>query len=56
MINTVQSSTNLNYEEYDKWHGTWTLEEDQKLAEWVDKNGPERWTDCSKTIKGRCGK
>lgn len=36
--------------------GNWTEEEDQKLRQWVSDFGPLRWTDCSKTIKGRCGK
>lgn len=26
------------------------------LLAWVKKNGPTKWTECSKLIKGRCGK
>ena len=36
--------------------GNWTAEEDQLLLNWVSQNGPTKWTECSKQIKGRCGK
>jgi hypothetical protein len=36
--------------------GNWTEEENQVLMNWVKKHGPTRWTECSKLIKGRCGK
>lgn len=36
--------------------GNWTPAEDKLLYQWVAENGPHKWTDCSKLIKGRCGK
>jgi len=36
--------------------GPWTIEEDRKLIEWVKKEGPVKWTQCSLFIKGRSGK
>lgn len=36
--------------------GPWTIEEDRKLLEWVRKEGPTKWTQCSEFIKGRNGK
>ena len=36
--------------------GNWTEEEDTVLLDWVDRKGPKKWTECSKLIKGRCGK
>jgi len=36
--------------------GPWTIEEDRKLLEWVKKEGPVKWTQCSDFIKGRNGK
>ena len=36
--------------------GNWSQDEDKILLNWVDKNGPTKWTECSKQIYGRCGK
>ena len=36
--------------------GNWTEEEDQILMEWIKNHGPNKWTECSKNIRGRCGK
>jgi len=36
--------------------GPWTIEEDRKLLEWVNINGPLKWTSCSEFISGRSGK
>lgn len=36
--------------------GNWTAEEDGLLLRWVNQQGACRWTQCSKSIKGRCGK
>jgi hypothetical protein len=36
--------------------GNWTEEEDFLLLRWVKENGATKWTECSKQIKGRCGK
>ncbi len=36
--------------------GNWSYAEDKILLDWVDKYGPSKWTECSKLIKGRCGK
>jgi hypothetical protein len=36
--------------------GNWTLQEDELLFSWVKRFGPTKWTECSKEIKGRCGK
>lgn len=36
--------------------GNWTSQEDELLFAWVDQHGPTKWTECSKEIKGRCGK
>jgi hypothetical protein len=36
--------------------GSWTIEEDKKLLEWVEREGPRKWTLCSKIIQGREGK
>lgn len=36
--------------------GNWTSQEDELLFSWVDIHGPTKWTECSKEIKGRCGK
>ena len=36
--------------------GNWTGEEDQILMDWIHTHGANKWTDCSKNIKGRCGK
>jgi hypothetical protein len=36
--------------------GNWTEEEDQILMEWIRNHGPNKWTECSKNIRGRCGK
>ena len=37
-------------------NGNWTNQEDQLLFSWVERYGPTKWTECSKEIKGRCGK
>lgn len=36
--------------------GNWSPEEDEILLKWVKDYGPTKWTECSKHIKGRCGK
>lgn len=36
--------------------GNWALDEDEILLRWVSENGATKWTECSKLIKGRCGK
>lgn len=36
--------------------GSWDQREDELLLEWIHKNGAKKWTECSKKIKGRCGK
>jgi hypothetical protein len=36
--------------------GNWTEEEDKLLLEWVRVHGPNKWTECSRRIMGRCGK
>lgn len=36
--------------------GNWSPEEDKQLFDWVEIHGPQKWTDCSKQIVGRCGK
>lgn len=36
--------------------GNWAPEEDEILLRWVKDYGPTKWTECSKLIKGRCGK
>ena len=36
--------------------GPWTSEEDQRLSEWVAKEGPQKWSRCSALIPGRSGK
>lgn len=36
--------------------GNWTSQEDELLFSWVARHGPTKWTECSKEIKGRCGK
>lgn len=36
--------------------GNWTSQEDELLFSWVERHGPTKWTECSKEIKGRCGK
>jgi hypothetical protein len=36
--------------------GNWSPEEDKILLDWVDTYGHTKWTECSKLIKGRCGK
>ena len=36
--------------------GNWTSQEDDLLFSWVEQYGPTKWTECSKEIKGRCGK
>jgi hypothetical protein len=36
--------------------GNWTADEDQLLLAWVGENGATKWTECSKQIRGRCGK
>lgn len=36
--------------------GNWTESEDKILMEWIKQHGPNKWTECSKNIRGRCGK
>eukprot|EP00357_Protocruzia_adherens_P031818 CAMPEP_0115004196 /NCGR_PEP_ID=MMETSP0216-20121206/19055_1 /TAXON_ID=223996 /ORGANISM="Protocruzia adherens, Strain Boccale" /LENGTH=584 /DNA_ID=CAMNT_0002370131 /DNA_START=68 /DNA_END=1822 /DNA_ORIENTATION=- len=36
--------------------GPWTVEEDKKLIEWVKREGPHKWSQCSQYIPGRNGK
>jgi hypothetical protein len=36
--------------------GKWSAEEDRVLMEWVDKNGPNRWSKLSYLLKGRSSK
>ena len=36
--------------------GNWTEDEDKLLLEWVRVHGPNKWTECSRRILGRCGK
>ena len=36
--------------------GNWTEEEDRILMDWIKSHGAVKWTECSKNIKGRCGK
>ena len=36
--------------------GNWAGEEDEILLKWVKDFGPTKWTECSKLIRGRCGK
>lgn len=36
--------------------GNWTSDEDEILLAWVRDNGATKWTECSKQIRGRCGK
>ena len=36
--------------------GPWTIEEDNLLAEWVNNEGPCKWSLCGDFIKGRSGK
>ena len=39
-----------------KRKGNWVDSEDLLLLKWVEVNGPNKWTQCSRRIKGRCGK
>jgi len=36
--------------------GPWNAAEDLKLLEWVEKEGPTKWTACAESITGRSGK
>jgi hypothetical protein len=36
--------------------GPWNVKEDQLLRDWVKENGPTRWSEATKVIKGRSGK
>ena len=36
--------------------GQWSLYEDKLLKEWIRKNGPSKWEECGRFIKGRNGK
>jgi hypothetical protein len=47
-----------------RWHtlvnpevlkGRWLDEEDRRIRQWVQANGPTRWVDLAKTIPGRAG-
>lgn len=39
-----------------KKKGNWSVDEDALLLLWVQERGPCKWTQCSKGIRGRCGK
>lgn len=36
--------------------GNWETAEDEILLQWVEQHGPRKWTQCSRSINGRCGK
>lgn len=36
--------------------GPWTIEEDEKLMEWVRREGPNKWAQAAQFIQGRSGK
>ena len=36
--------------------GPWTIEQDRKLLDWVNKEGPCQWSQCAEFISGRSGK
>jgi hypothetical protein len=36
--------------------GGWTSEEDQTLCNWVQKEGPKKWSAAADVINGRSGK
>jgi hypothetical protein len=36
--------------------GPWTVEEDKKLLDWVNKERTSKWSACAQLIKGRSGK
>ena len=36
--------------------GRWNEREDQTVLNWVNNNGPTKWSECAKLINGRCGK
>ena len=36
--------------------GPWSLDEDNLLKSWIEKNGPKNWTKCALNIPGRTGK
>jgi hypothetical protein len=36
--------------------GNWSEKEDELLIQWVKVHGPNKWTECSRRIIGRCGK
>lgn len=36
--------------------GMWTPEEDEALAQWVEDNGAQKWSQCALNIEGRSGK
>ena len=36
--------------------GNWTLDEDDRIREWVAANGRRKWAECSELINMRCGK
>lgn len=52
----VNSKISSKYHSYKRKKGNWTIDEDELLLSWVNLNGPSKWTQCSKEIKGRCGK
>lgn len=35
--------------------GTWTIEEDRKLFNWIKEKGPNNWSNCSEYLKVRTG-
>lgn len=36
--------------------GPWSAHEDLILKQWVDNNGPQKWSHCARNISGRSGK
>ena len=36
--------------------GPWTIEQDRKLLDWVEREGPGQWSQCAEFITGRSGK
>ena len=50
------SSKNKKYSKVEIIKGPWSIEEDKKLKEYIEKNGPKNWTKCALNIPGRTGK
>ena len=36
--------------------GPWTASEDALLVDWIEKEGPTKWTQCAEMVPGRSGK